>query len=63
MLNDEDRKPVIWITEEEVELILRELPKNKATECDEIPAEFLQNSGEAGLQTLTKIINHIFLTG
>ena len=63
MLNDKDRKPAIWIMEEEVELILRELPKNKATGCDKIPAECLQNSREAGLQTLTNIMNHIFLTG
>ena len=51
------------ISEEEVKRAIEKLPKTKATEVDELPAEFLQSCGEEGITIITAIINKIYKTG
>ena len=51
------------IPEEMVKRVIEELPKNKATGVDELPAEFLQCCGQEGITIITAIINKIYETG
>ena len=51
------------ITVDEVQEIIKKLPKGKPTGEDDIPAEFLQCCGSKRIKTLTSIVNQIYSTG
>ena len=51
------------INEQEVEILIKKLPKGKATGTDDIPAEFIQCSGKKGIKTITNLVNKIYETG
>jgi len=51
------------ITENEVTSATQNLVQNKAVGEGNIPAEFLQNIGENGIQVITKLMNNIYRTG
>ena len=51
------------IDEEEIKAIVRKLTRKKATGQDNIPAEFIQNLGENGIQLITRLMNRIYNSG
>src|SRR5438876_4365941 len=54
---------VYTICSEEIEAVIRDLPKGKACGSDNISAELLQYMGEKGIQIMTKLINKIYKSG
>ena len=51
------------ISEMEIRQTIVNLPKGKSTGIDEIPAEFLQNMGDKGIEMITLIVNKCYNTG
>src|SRR3989442_1354814 len=51
------------ICSEEIEAVIRDLPKGKACGSDNICAELLQCMGEKGIQIMTRLINKIYKLG
>src|SRR3989441_1595000 len=51
------------ISSEEIEAVIRDLPKGKACGSDNISAELLQGMGEKGIQLMTSLINKIYKSG
>ena len=51
---------VYTISGEEIEAVIRDLPKGKACGSDNISAELLQCMGERGVQIMTRLINKIY---
>ena len=54
---------VYTISSEEIEAVIRDLPKGKACGSDNISAELLQCMGERGVQIMTRLINEIYQSG
>src|SRR5437899_4946936 len=54
---------VYTISSEEIEAVIRDLPKGKACGNDNISAELLQCMGERGVQIMTRLINKIYQSG
>src|SRR5437867_9202110 len=54
---------VYTISSEEIEAVIRDLPKGKACGSDNISAELLQCMGERGVQIMTRLINKIYQSG
>src|SRR3989441_4222356 len=54
---------VYTICSEEIEAVIRDLPKGKACGSDNISAELLQCMGEKGIQIMTRLINKIYKSG
>src|SRR5437867_1832385 len=54
---------VYTICSEEIEAVIRDLPKGKACGSDNISAELLQCMGEKGIQITTRLINKIYKSG
>src|SRR3989442_15066679 len=71
LYKDENRKAdmgdlvneVYAISSEEVEAVIKNLPKGKACGSDNISAELLQGMGEKGIEIMTSLINKIFRSG
>jgi hypothetical protein len=51
------------ISSEEIEAVIRELPKGKACGNDKISAELLQGMGKKGIEVMTTLINKIYRSG
>ena len=51
-VDNENNERVVKISKEEVQTVIKNLPKNKATGVDDIPAEFLQCCGPESLKIL-----------
>ena len=51
---------VYTISSEEIEAVIKELPKGKACGSDNIPAELLQSMGTKGTEIMTTLINKIY---
>src|SRR5437867_2104787 len=51
---------VYTICSEEIEAVIRDLPKGKACGSDNVSAELLQCMGEKGIQIMTRLINKIY---
>ena len=51
------------ISSEEIESVIKDLPKGKACGSDNISAELLQGMGEKGIEIMTNLINKIFRSG
>src|SRR3989442_9787204 len=51
------------ICSEEIEAVIRDLPKGKACGSDNISSELLQGRGEKGIQIMTSLINKIYKSG
>src|SRR3989442_5528669 len=51
------------ISSEDIEAVIRDLPKGKASGSDNISAELLQGMGEKGMQIMTSLINKIYQSG
>ena len=60
---NKDSQKITQITEEEVQQVIKTLPRNKSTGVDDIPAEFLQCCGPQGIKIRAKTINRIYETG
>src|SRR2546425_1948378 len=54
---------VYTISSEEIEAVIKDLPKGKACGSDNISAELLQGMGEKGIEVMTNLINTIFKSG
>src|SRR3989442_1952959 len=54
---------VYTISSEEIESVIKDLPKGKACGSDNISAELLQGMGEKGIGIMTNLINKIFISG
>src|SRR3989441_11469446 len=54
---------VYTICSEEIEAVIRDLPKGKAYDSDNVSAELLQCMGEKGIQIMTRLINKIYKSG
>src|SRR6184192_1941150 len=54
---------VYTISSEEIEAVIRDLPKGKACGSDNISAELLQCMGERGVKIMTRLINKIYQSG
>src|SRR2546425_789332 len=54
---------VYTICSEEIEAVIRDLPKGKACGSDNVSAELLQCMGEKGIQIMTRLINKIYKSG
>src|SRR5206468_2336831 len=54
---------VYTISSEEIEAVIRDLPKGKACGSDNISAEVLQCMGERDIQIMTRLINKICQSG
>src|SRR3989442_13303314 len=54
---------VYTICSEEIEAVIRDLPKGKACGSDNISAELLQCMREKGIQIMTRLINKIYKLG
>src|SRR2546425_7289653 len=54
---------VYTISSEEIEAVIKDLPKGKACGSDNIPAELLQGMGEKGIEIMTNLINKILKSG
>src|SRR5688572_31564901 len=48
------------ISSEELETVIKELPKGKACGSDNIAAELLQSMGEKGIEIMSRLINMIY---
>src|SRR5207247_6692155 len=57
------KSEVYTISSEEIEAVIRDLPKGKACGSDNISAELLQCMGERGVQIMTRLINKIYQSG
>lgn len=51
------------ITEEEIQEVIKKLPKRKACGADGIPAQLLQSQGPEGIRNIKNIINKIYKSG
>src|SRR5437899_5247894 len=54
---------VYTISSEEIEAVIKDLPKGKACGSDNISAELLKGMGEKGIEIMTNLINKIFKSG
>ena len=54
---------VYTISNKEMETVIKELPKGKACDSDNIAAELLQSRGEKGIEIRSVLINKIFKSG
>ena len=54
---------VYTISREEVETVIKELPKGKSCGSDDIAEELLQSMGERGIESITRLINNIYKSG
>src|SRR5688572_33264461 len=54
---------VSTISSEEIETVIKELPKGKACGSDNIAAELLQSMGEKGMEVMSRLINKIYKIG
>src|SRR5881296_1480623 len=54
---------VYTICSEEIEAVIRDLPKGKACGSDNVSAELLQCMAEKGMQIMTRLINKIYKSG
>src|SRR5437867_10602318 len=54
---------VYTICSEEIEAVIRDLPKGKACGSDNISAELLQCMDEKGIQIMTRLINKLYKSG
>src|SRR5437899_11732973 len=54
---------VCTICSEEIEAVIRDLPKGKACGSGNISVELLQCMGEKGMQIMTRLINKIYKSG
>src|SRR5688572_6748102 len=54
---------VYTISSEEIETVIKELPKGKACGSDNIAAELLQSMGEKGMEVMARLINKIYKSG
>ena len=54
---------VYMISSEEIETVIKELPKGKACGSDNIAAELLQSMGEKGKESISRLINKIYKYG
>src|SRR5688572_6825753 len=54
---------VYTISSEEIETVIKELPKGKACGSDNIAAELLQSMGERGMEVVSRLINKIYKSG
>src|SRR3989442_6345351 len=54
---------VFTISSEEIEAVIKDLPKGKACGSDNISAELLQGMGEKGIEIMTSLINKIYKSG
>src|SRR5688572_7854829 len=54
---------VYTINREEIETVIKELPKGKACGGDNIAAELLQSMGEKGMEVMSRLINKIYKLG
>src|SRR2546425_706548 len=54
---------VYTICSEEIEAVIRDLPKGKACGRDNISAELLQCMGEKGIHIMTRLLNKIHKSG
>src|SRR6184192_1270206 len=54
---------VYTICSEEIEAVIKDLPKGKACGSDNISAELLQCMGEKGVKIMTRLINKIYQSG
>ena len=54
---------IYTICSEEIEAVIRDLPKGKACGSDNVSAELLQCMGEKGIQIMTRLINKIYKSG
>ena len=51
------------ISSDEIETVIKDLPKGKACGDDNISVELLQGMGEKGLEVMTSLINKIYKSG
>jgi exonuclease III len=56
-------KDVYTISRDEIESVIKDLPKEKACGDDNICAELLQSMGEKGMDIMTSLINNIYISG
>jgi exonuclease III len=54
---------VYTISSEEIEAVIKELPKGKACGTDNVAAELLQSMGKNGMKVMTRLINKIYKSG
>ena len=54
---------VYTISSDEIESVIKDLPKGKTCGSDNISAELLQGMGEKGIEIMTNLINKIFRSG
>src|SRR5437867_12715737 len=54
---------VYTISSDEIEAVIKDLPKGNACGSDNISAELLQGMGEKGIEIMTNLINKIFKSG
>src|SRR5688572_32027954 len=54
---------VYTISSEEIETVIKELPKGKACGSDNIAAELLQSMGKKGMEITSRLINKIYKSG
>ena len=54
---------VYTISSEEIKAVIKDLPKGKACENDNISAELLQSLGEKDTEILVTLINKIYKSG
>ena len=54
---------VYTISSEEIETVIKELPKGKACGSDNIAAELLQSMGKKGMEIMSRLINKIYKSG
>src|SRR3989442_15286351 len=54
---------VYTISSEEIESVIKDLPKGKTCSSDNISAELLQGMGEKGIEIMINLINRIFRSG
>src|SRR5688572_28035445 len=54
---------VYTISSEEIETVIKELPKGKACGSDNIAADLIQSMGEKGMEVMSRLINKIYKSG
>ena len=54
---------VYTISSEEIETVIKELPKGTACGSDNIAAELLQSMGHKGIEIMSRLINKIYKSG
>ena len=60
---DQMANEIYTICSEEIEAVIRDLPKGEACGNDNISAELLQSMREKGIQIMTRLINKIYKSG